>query len=162
MKSILLAAAAALVLLAPGAAMAKDIPEGGLTLDEIVDWLKAGGLPAEIKTGDDGAKSITSSLDGATFHVYTYDCKDGRCGSLQFSEGFDTKGAWTAEPINLWNRENRWTRAYADKVNDPWIEEDVDLTPGGTYEILNDQLAIYRSALTKFRTYIKWDQSPAK
>ena len=105
---------------------------------------------------------MTSDFEGATFHVYTYDCKDGRCGSLQFSEGFDTKGAWTAEPINLWNRENRWTRAYLDKVNDPWLEADVDLTPGGTYEILNDQLAIYRSALKKFRTYIKWDKPPAK
>ena len=162
MKSILVAAAAAMALLAPGAAQAKDLPDGGMTLEEIVSWMKAEGLPAEIKTADDGSRTITSSFDGATFHVYVYDCKDARCGSLQFSEGFDTKGAWGPDPINTWNRENRWTRAYADKVNDPWIEEDVDLTPGGTYEILDDQLAIYRAALKKFRAYIKWDQAPAK
>ena len=157
MKSILLAAAAAAaILLAPGAAMARDLPDGGMTLEEIAAWLRGHDLPAEIKTDGNGNRTVTSSFDGAVFHVYVYDCKDGRCGSLQFSEGFNTKGAWGPDPINTWNRENRWTRAYADKVNDPWIEQDVDLTPGGTYELLDDQLAIYRSALAKFRTYIKW------
>ncbi len=33
-------------------------------------------------------------------------------------------------------------RAYVDKVNDPWLEYDVDLTPGGSYELLKDEFGI--------------------
>jgi hypothetical protein len=160
MKPVLLAAMAALSLaalsLAPSSALAKDLPDGGMTLEEVAAWMKGEGLPAEIKTGKDGAQTVASSLGGANFQVYPYDCKGGRCGSIQFAAGFDTKGAYGPAPINDWNRDNRWTRAYSDKVNDPWLEMDFDLTPGGTYELLDDELAIWRSAIERFRKFIKW------
>jgi hypothetical protein len=88
--------------------------------------------------------------------VGTYDCKEGRCASLQFSVGFATKGASGAGPMNDWNRKNRWVRAYADDVNDPWLAYDVDLSPGGTYENLDDQFGVWRDALGRFTKYINW------
>jgi hypothetical protein len=160
MKPVLLATLAALSLatlsLAPGAALAKDLPEGGMTLEEIAVWLQSKGLPAEVKSDDKGKRHVYSSLDGAKFEIYVYDCKDGRCGSMQYAAGFDTKGAYGPVPINEWNRDNRWTRAYADTVNDPWLEYDIDLTPGGTYDLLDDQLEIWKSAVGRFRKFIKW------
>ena len=55
--------------------------------------------------------------------------------------------------MNEWNRDNRWARGYYDSVNDPWVEYDVDLTPGGTYELLDDEFATWRSTLTRFMTH---------
>jgi len=152
----LMAAGLVALALVPAAAWAKDLPAGGLTLEEVASWLQAAGYKAEIQTSDDGTRNIYSATDGVNFHVYTYDCKEARCGSLQFSVGFSTKGSSNAAAMNDWNRQNRWTRAYADTVNDPWIEYDVDLSPGGSYEILDDQFTIWRQALGRFTKYINW------
>jgi len=158
MKQFFLAAASlALGVGASAAAQAKDIPEGGLTLAEVSSWLTDNGYQAKIETDDDGTRNIATSAEGAGFHIYLYDCKEDRCGSLQFSSGFSTKGAFDTAKMNEWNRTKRWARAYIDKVNDPWIEADVDLTPGGTYEILNDEFNIWKDTLTGFRKYIGWD-----
>jgi hypothetical protein len=158
MNRALLAGAAALVIsFSSGAAMAKDIPAGGLTVEEIQSWLQSAGYKAEIQTSKDGTKNVYSAADGTGFHIYPYDCKKGpRCASFQFSVGLDTKGALNATKINDWNSNNRWVRAYIDKVNDPWVEMDVDLSPGGTYENLNDEFAVWRDSLASFKKFIGW------
>jgi hypothetical protein len=148
--------ALALLIAAPGAAVAEDLPNGGMTIPDIVDGLHAQGLTAEIDTSKDGTRNVVASSEGVKFRIYQFDCKGDRCASLQFSEGFDTKGAFGPGPMNDWNRENRWTRAYVDKVNDPWLEMDVDLAPGGSFEMLNDELATWRMCLINFRKEIKW------
>jgi hypothetical protein len=51
--------------------------------------------------------------------------------------------------------ENRWVRGYTDNVNDPWLQFDIDLTPGGTYEMLDDEFDIWKSQLSKFRQYVR-------
>lgn len=136
--------------------MAKSLPANGMTIDDIASWLQSEGYKAQIQTAQDGTKNVYSSSDGQNFHIYQYDCKNGRCGSLQFSVGFNTKGAFTGDKMNDWNRDNRWARAYVDKVNDPWLEYDVDLEPGGTYELLNDEFGIWRDSLNHFRKFINW------
>jgi hypothetical protein len=139
-----------------GAATAKDIPDGGLTMDETVAWLKDGGFGADVQTNKDGTKSIHVSGEGEDFYVYMEDCKEDRCGSLELSAGFDTKGAFTADKINDFTSSNRWVRAYVDKTHDPWVEYDVDLTPGGTFELLHDQVGIWLQGLQDFRKFIGW------
>jgi len=155
MKHAILTCVATLAFaLVSNAALAKDLPAGGMTINDLVSWLQGQGYKAEIQTAKDGSHNIASAADGSNFHIYQYDCKNGRCGSMQFSVGFDTKGAFGPGPMNDWNRDNRWVRAYVDKVNDPWLEYDVDLTPGGTYELLNDEFAIWRDSLGRFRKQI--------
>lgn len=149
MKHVLIAGVASLALLC-GAASARDIPAGGLTLEQVQTWLQAAGYKAEIQTNSSGERNIYSAAEGTGFHIYMYDCKKGLCGSMEFSVGFNTKGAFNAVQMNTWNRKNRWVRAYIDDVNDPWLEYDIDLTPGGTYELLNDQFTIWRGQLKKF------------
>jgi len=138
------------------AAPAKDLPDKGLSIEQVASWLQNEGYKAEMQKSSDGTPNIASSSDGQTFHIYMYDCKDDVCASLQFSEGFDTKGTFTADKINDWNKNNRWARAYIDKENDPWVEYDVDLAPGGTYEGLKDQFGIWQDALSHFRKFIGW------
>jgi hypothetical protein len=148
----LIAATALAICMTATPSAARDIPPGGLTLEQIASWLQAAGYKAEIQTSSEGKRTISSGVEGGGFHISQYDCKGGTvCGSLQFWVGFDTKGSFTLDQINTWNRENRWVRTYIDKVNDPWVEMDIDLTPGGTYENLNDEFAIWRDSLHRFR-----------
>jgi hypothetical protein len=143
--------AAALVLtLTPGAAIARDLPDGGMTVNDVVGWLQGIGYSAEIVADKDGAQHVRTSVGGTNFGVYMFDCKDGRCGSIQFSAGFATHGAFDTSRMNQWNLDSRWARGYFDSVNDPWVEMDVDLTPGGTYELLNDELATWKGTLARF------------
>ncbi len=87
------------------AASAKDIPAAGVTLEEIAGWLQSIGYKAEIQTAKDGTRNIESAADGQVFQIYLYDCKNKRCGSLQFSVGFNTKGAFNAAKMNQWDFE---------------------------------------------------------
>jgi hypothetical protein len=150
-------ALAAALCLAPAAASARDLPTGGMTLADVQTWLQGRGLNAAIQTASDGKQhvEVTSAKD-PNFGVYLFDCKAERCGSLQFSGGFVTHGAFPAGTLNNWNRDKRWGRAYSDSSNDPWVEMDVDLTPGGVYELLDDNLDTWGPILRAFATYIRW------
>ncbi len=135
-------------------AVAHDLPKGGMTLEDVVSWLQGAGYQAKVVTDKEGKKTVDSAADGTAFHVGFYDCQDQRCGSIQFYVGFETKGALDAKRMNAWNSSKRWARGYVDQTNDPWVEMDVDLTPGGTYELLNDEFATWRSTLATFKQFI--------
>jgi hypothetical protein len=156
MRALLAGAAVVAACLMSTAALAKDLPEGGLSVQDLSKWLQDAGYKAEIQTAKDGSKSIYSSTDGTGFYVDVYDCKEERCASVQFSLGFDTKGAWNATKMNEWNGKNRWVRAHVDSKDDPWLEMDVDLSPGGTWEGLSDEFAIYRDMVVSFKKFIDW------
>ncbi len=143
-------AIAVAAMLAAGPVAAKDLPAGGLTADEVVAWLQAAGYKAQIVKDSDGKSHVSSATDGVNFGVYMFDCKADRCGSFQFSAGWATHGKFDVSRMNEWNRDNRWARGYFDKENDPWLEYDIDLTPGGTYELLNDELATWNALVPRF------------
>lgn len=134
------------------AADAKPIPAGGLTIGDVVGWLQEAGYRAQIAHESSGKSYVQSATGGTDFGVYMFDCKKDRCGSIQFAAGFATHGKFDIHHMNDWNRDQRWARGYYDSVNDPWIEMDVDLTPGGSYELLNDELAIWDGMLGAFKT----------
>jgi hypothetical protein len=145
---------AAAIAAAAAPASAKDLPAGGMTIQDVASWLQGDGYQAKIVTAANGKQTISSSAGGTNFHVGFYDCKEARCGSMQFYAGFDTKGAFNPAKMNEWNSAHRWVRAYVDKTNDPWVEMDVDLSPGGTYEMLADEFATWRSILDTFKHFI--------
>ena len=147
---LFIAAGVALLALLPVASMAKPIAVQGMSVGDVAAWLQNQGYKAQIVTEKDGKSHVDSATGGTRFGVYMFDCKNNKCGSIQFSAGFDTHGAFSAQKLNEWNRDKRWSRVYVDNVNDPWIEYDVDLTPGGTYELLNDEFAIWNSELGEF------------
>jgi hypothetical protein len=150
MRMRMLGAVALALTLISGAAVARDIPADGLTIDDVVAWLQSAGYQTELIPDKDGTSHIRSAIGGVRLGVYMFDCKNGRCGSLQFSAGWATHGKFDVTHMNDWNREQRWARGYFDAENDPWVELDADLTPGGTYELLNDEFAIYKKAVSNF------------
>ena len=150
MKRMLIGVAVLAFGLTAGMAPAKDLPTGGMTVQEVASWLQEKGFKAEIGKMDNGKPRIASATQGVNFFVHFYDCKDYRCSSIQFVAGFSTKGAYTLAKANAWNSDNRWVTASMDKENDPWIDRDVDLSPGGTYELLNDELKVWSDSVGRF------------
>jgi hypothetical protein len=150
MKRIFLIATILAMGFMPNAAAANDLPTNGMTIAEVVSWLQGQGYQALVVEGQDGKNHVQTTISGAKVGIYMFDCKDERCGSFQFAAGFSTHGKFDVSRMNEWNRDNRWCRGYYDSTNDPWIEYDIDLTPGGTYELLDDEFATYRSSLDRF------------
>ena len=141
---------AMILLLASGVASARDIPAVGFTIDDVVTWLQSSGHSTQVNTASDGKRHVTTSSGGVTWSVYMFDCKEDRCGSIQFAAGFATHGKFDISRMNEWNTKQRWGRGYYDSTNDPWVEMDVDITPGGTYELLDDELLTWNTTLANF------------
>jgi hypothetical protein len=156
MKRVFHAAVFVAIALLSTASFAKDLPVGGLTVEEVAKWLQDAGYKAEIQTAKDGTKNVKTAADGTDIYVDMYDCSVPKCTSIQFSAGFNTTGAWNATKMNDFNRDNRWVKAYVDSKDDPWIQMDVDLYPGGTKEGLDDHFTVFHQLLVSFKKYINW------
>ncbi len=138
----------------PSPAPLHAIPVGGFTVEDVVAWLQSLGYSAKVVTGESGSRHVGSNTQGAPFHVFMGDCQGERCASIRFAAGFATNGKFDISRMNEWNAGTRWCRGYYDSVNDPWLEMDVDLYPGGTYESLNDQFGAWNNTLARFiKTY---------
>lgn len=134
----------------PATSPMHPIPEGGLSLEEIVAWLQSGGYSAKVVTAESGNRHILSNTQGVPFDVFTPGCMSGRCTSLSLVIAFSTKGKFDVSQLNEWNSDVPWCKAYYDTVNDPCLDMDIALWPGGTFESLNDQFLTFNSVLGKF------------
>jgi hypothetical protein len=147
------AAALAIAIATTTLAQAKDIPSNGITFDDAVAWLKEQGHEAKISTDGAGNKNIETAAGGTRFGVYLLDCSNDHCGSIQFAANLPPSAKAPATKVNEWNRTKRWARAYLDGSNRLWLEFDADLTPGGTYELLEDELATWKKTLDAAKTF---------
>lgn len=134
----------------PPPASIRPIPDGGLTVEEVAAWLEGEGYTAKIVTGESGKRHIVTNSQGSPLNIFLGDCKDERCASLELAAGFSTGGKFDISHINSWNYDNRWCRAYYDEVKDPWLRMNIDLSPGGTYEALNDRFATWNRTFGRF------------
>jgi len=138
---------------APAApALMHPIPDGGLTLEEVVAWLQSGGYAAKVVTREDGKRHIESWSSGTLFNIFTPGCQSGRCASLELVFAYSSKGKFDVSRLNEWNNDVPWGKAYYDTVNDPCLDMDISLSPGGTFESLNDQFATWNNILSTFIT----------
>jgi hypothetical protein len=67
---------------------------------------------------------------------------------------FDLDKGLTADKINEWNLGKRYIKAYIDSEGDPWGQYDVNLSPGRTYEGLDDDFGVWRLTLPVFKSFI--------
>jgi hypothetical protein len=163
MKHAKLAAAlggATLLLIAAAPASARDLPNGGMTAHEIADWLQASGMSATVKPDPTtpGDQIISSSSDGVNWDIYLYACNGTgdarRCGSIQYAAGWSGLSNFDVNKVNDWDRDQRYIRSYRDNKGNAWGEYDVDISPGGTYEMLGKSLSRWREAITGFKKFI--------
>jgi hypothetical protein len=134
----------------PTAPALTPIPYGGLTVEEMVAWLEKSNLAPTVKVDDNGQRHIVIRIKNTPFNIFFRDGKDGRYASLELAVGFSMNGKFDTSQLNDWNSNNRWCRAYYDDTKDPWVEMDIDLFPGGTYELLNDQFIAWLNTIARF------------
>jgi putative sensory transduction regulator len=154
-----LAAAAMAVLLFAAPAVARDLPDGGMTATEIASWLVQQGYPAQVKPDPTtpGDQIVSTTTDGIGVDVYLYDCSgqgnSRRCTSMQYAAGWPASADYNVEKVNGWNRGNRYIKAYLTAKGGLFGEYDFDISPGGSYEMLNDCLQNWRSVVVDFNKY---------
>ncbi|TAJ70989.1 MAG: YbjN domain-containing protein [Phenylobacterium sp.] len=155
MKRMLLAAVSALVL-GVGAAQARPIPDAGLTVEEVLAFMKSAGFDAKIAKTDAGEPYVATQKDGVNFNIDLYDCADRRCRAVQFVASFDLKDPLPAAKANEWNLKKRYVRAYLDGSGDPIFAYDANLAPGGSYEALEDDLDVFVQFFPEILEHIGW------
>jgi hypothetical protein len=158
LKTTMMAAGAALALalMTTAPASAAPIPDGGVTVEDMVRFLQSKGYKAEVKSGTNG-RYIASAAAGVNFDVYFYDCVRSRCASVQFEAGFDLTNGITTSKINEWNRDKRYLKAYVDSGSDPHVSMDANTSPARTYEGLADDFGVWTGTLPLFATFIGWN-----
>ena len=154
----LLAVAAILFALSAKPAAARDVPDGGMTAQDVASWLQGSGYSATIKPDPTtpGDQIISSSINGVNFDVYMYQCTSGRCKSLQYAAGWPVGSVQNVNSkILQWDREKRYIRAYVSaNGQNYWGEMDIDVYPGGTYEALDRSLSRWGTVIGDFKTYM--------
>lgn len=158
-RTLAACAAAMAVLALAGPAAARELPDGGLTATELASWLIQNGYPAQVKADPTtpGDQIISTKTDGIDVDIYLYDCSgDGdarRCTSMQYASGWAPNARYTPDKINEWNRSHRYIKAYLTSGGSLYGEYDLDVSPGGTYEMLDDCLHNWRSVVIDFTKY---------
>ena len=101
---------------------------------------------------------LIEAINGATqYTVFFYDCDEAKrraCQSLLFYFGISLEGGTSAQEMNLWNAENRFTRAYMDEVGDPILEMDVLLYGGLSETAIAERVRAWQLAMKDFMDYI--------
>lgn len=152
-----IAAAACAVLLLAAPAAAKDLPADGLSPAEVAKWLIDNGFEAAVSKNDKGETYIKTSADDMTFEILFYDCKPERCLSMELLIGLELDKPMAADQFNAWNASKRYARIYPDEKGQPWFSYDINLSPGGTYEAMEDNYAIWVGLLPDFRKHVGWE-----
>ena len=153
LRAILLACGL-LLCLGDQAAIARPLPDGGVTAQEMSEVLKAGGYPIEM-TSFDGNPAINTSVNGIKFSVHFFECDPGgRCQSILFSSSWSIAGITPAR-MQDWNRTKRFGRGYLSEQGTPFVEMDMDFHHGATTEALISNLDRWKLVVKEFPTYFR-------
>jgi putative sensory transduction regulator len=155
MKLRLALAAFSVGLMGAASASAAIYPDIGVTAGQVAAVLQAKGYQATIGKDGSGDPMVSSSADGTKFKVLFYGCKGTqRCTALEFLVGFDLDKGMSMEKLNKWNRDSRFGHAYLDDENDPYLQLDINASPGFTSESMAGYVETWAGLVPKFKGYI--------
>ena len=136
-----------------------------ITAAIIVKELKAMGHSSTVDTDDSGDPRVNMSIDGYDWSIYFYSCASGarddrQCVSYQFYSGYTLKQAASADIINKWNTEQRYSKAYTyvQRNGSPSARIEIDVLAAGTgadpartfrayFGIMKDKAALFRKTI---------------
>ena len=156
MNHIKFAAVLAVGLLGAAPAFAFDLPERGVSGEQMVDIMTKHGMPARIAKDDNNnviVRSKTSDSKPINFDVYFFHCVDGKCREIQFAAGWSNSEA-TPGQVNEWNTTKRYLRAYWKPNKVLWAEQDA-IVGRGTSENIDDYLTTWEDVIAEFRRFMK-------
>jgi hypothetical protein len=117
--------------------------------EEILNIAKGFGS-ATLATDRDGDPKISGRINGTSYSVYFFGCKNGdNCKDIQFVSGWSGFDI-TLEQINDWNSNRRYGKSYLDDENDPVLIMPVNLHLGVTRENLEDTFEWWTVVLEQF------------
>ena len=128
-------------------AQAGPLPDGGVTAAEVAAVMRAMKLPVEQTTDRQGDPLIISNISGRQ-------CEGGRCGSIQFSAGFNDAASVPMVKVMDWNRTKRFGRAYLDSGS-VYVEMDMDVERGATTEALANNFDRWAAVVEQFPKYFQ-------
>ena len=125
--------------------------------ERLADLMRRAGFRAEMATDGVGDPMIRSAASGKLFRVMFYECTNNEdCRSIQFRAAFDLADGTTADRMNEWNENERWTRAYVDDEGDPILEYDVNFEGGVSPDNFQDSLRVWERSLGRFIRHVDW------
>lgn len=137
--------------------------DGRISGPELVQALQDAGYRAKLDADDDGDPMVHTGMDGLNVTVFTYDCKQHRCGSVQFSVGVDLEQGTTMAVANQFNKDYRYGRVFLDKENDPYLRFDFEVLNTDHNAYIASQLDSWEKLIGAFTDAIGYrdDDKPA-
>lgn len=152
-------AAVAMTMLAPAPTLARPLPTGGLTRQEVATWLLGQGYAAEIHN-EDGISIVTSTVGEVNYDIYFYDCTGARCASLEFLAGWTPADNVTLDELNVWNAKKRYVFGYRDPDMNFWVQSDIDVGSGGSWEEVAAGLSRWENGTADFKGFMDRGGAP--
>ncbi len=154
-KRLIYFAIAAMVWIVPAAA--RPLPEGGVTRQDVITWLQQHGYTGEIRTFGESTYVAVQFQNGPPGNdysgIYFYDCVNERCAAIQYFAAFAGDDTTTIDKVNDWNSHKRTIRAYRRPSGSVTGEADADVSPGGSWELLDQTLTRWEQVLGVFKTF---------
>ena len=154
LKNTLLSLLVASATLAPAALAAGR----GITGPEMVAILQGEGYKAKLEKDSEGDPIIRTQMSGTSVSVLFYDCKEGRCGSLQFMTGQDLPDGTTMAVVNEFNKNFRYGKAHLDEENDPFLQYDFEVLHANHAQHIVSQVELWEDVLGAYRNAIYGDE----
>jgi len=152
LRHSLIAAAVLAVTAIAAPAQAAPIQGGGVTRQEVADWLSRKGVPAKIESLDSGERIVAAETNGVKFDVYFYACKGERCASVQFAAGWSGAENVSLDEVNSFMKDTRYARVYKSGPGELWVEYDTLVGPGASWELLDEHFVLVGAIFTKVTT----------
>lgn len=121
-----------------------------ITGPEMVRILQDAGYRAKLDKDEDGDPRIETKMSGMNVYVSFYDCKQDRCGSLQFAVALDLADGTTLEAINDFNASYRYVRAHLDDEMDPFLRFDFEVLHTDHTAHIASQIDLWEDVLGAF------------
>lgn len=142
---LLLVSLLALAFLVPQAAFAQS--RGTISGTEALQILKKLGLSPEYGRDRYGDPQIMFQMSGLFCRMNFFDCKQGRCGSIQLETALDLANGTTVQVMNEYNKTYRYGRMYLDEEMDPYLQFDFELPISHVEEYITSQLDTFELLL---------------
>ena len=145
-----------LTLALSSSALAKSLPDGGISGEEMIIGVAAAGYAGkDIASKDHTDPLIKTTFSGQSAIIILRGCEKGRCRTFQIYTSIGGKtNKVTLAKINEWNRGHAFGRAYLDGDGDPVMEMDVNAEHGFTTESLSDAISLWSVLSPTFAKFI--------
>jgi hypothetical protein len=123
---------------------------GTISGPEALQVLKDLELSPEYGHDSQGDPQIMFQQNGLHCRMNFYDCRKGRCSSLQVEVALDLDNGTTLRVMNEYNKTYRYGRMYLDEEMDPFLQFDFELPDSQVEAYLVSQLETFGNLLEHF------------